>query len=72
MFGEPSYSIIVFFIFGIVLGILADIIVDNLHIFGNSLVKYYKLPFAYGWGFLAYLFAIIVSYVIEKAIVLVK
>jgi hypothetical protein len=72
IFGETSYSIIVFFISGIVLGILADIIVDNLHIFGNSLVTYYKLPFSYGWGFVAYLFAIIVSYGIEKAVGLVK
>ena len=42
----------------IVLGVLADIIIDKFHIFGDSLVEYYQQPYSYVWGFISYLVAL--------------
>ena len=43
----------------IVLGVVADIIIDKFHIFGDALVEYYQQPYSYVWGFLAYLAALV-------------
>jgi len=46
------------------LGYVADIIIDYYHFFGNSLVLYYKTAGAGLWGALAFVFAIIISYLL--------
>ena len=64
---DRSGQSITFFIFlAIILGILADVIIHNLHVFGNSLDQYYKQPLSYGWGFVSYLFALFITTIIIK------
>ena len=46
------------------LGYTIDIIIDKLKIFGNSLDLYYKIAGAGLWGALAFVFSIIISYLL--------
>jgi len=46
------------------LGFIVDIIIDKFKIFGNELDSYYKVAGAGLWGALAYVFSIIISYLI--------
>ena len=46
------------------LGYAIDIIIDKLKIFGNSLDLYYKVAGAGLWGALAFVFSIIISYLL--------
>jgi hypothetical protein len=48
------------------LGYSIDIIIDKLKIFGNDLDLYYKTAGAGLWGALAFVFSIIISYIIQK------
>ena len=48
------------------LGYAIDIMIDNLKIFGNSLDLYYKVAGAGLWGALAFVFSIIISYLIQN------
>jgi hypothetical protein len=48
------------------LGYVIDIIIDKLKIFGNDLNLYYKVAGAGLWGALAFVFSIIISYLIQK------
>jgi hypothetical protein len=77
MFGNflptTSMQTVWFFVMAIILGILADVVIDRFKVFGTSLNEYYSLPFSYMWGFLAYLFALIGSFIGYKiAIVLIR
>ena len=47
-----------FILLAILLGILADFVIDRMHIFGNNLEEWYKLKVAYMWGFISYLLAL--------------
>ena len=63
----PTYStklIIYFIISAFFLGYVTDYIINKLHVFGHALDEYYKIPYAYVWGMLAYAFSIIISYII--------
>lgn len=46
------------------LGYIIDIIIDKFKIFGNELDLYYKVAGAGLWGALAFVFSIIISYLI--------
>ena len=46
------------------LGYIIDIIIDKFKIFGNSLDLYYKVAGAGLWGALAFVFSIIISYLL--------
>lgn len=46
------------------LGYIIDIIIDNFKIFGSSLDLYYKVAGAGLWGALAFVFSIIISYLL--------
>jgi hypothetical protein len=48
------------------LGYAIDIMIDKLKIFGNSLDLYYKIAGAGLWGALAFVFSIIISYLIQN------
>jgi len=48
------------------LGYAIDIIIDKLKIFGNDLDLYYKVAGAGLWGALAFVFSIIISYLIQN------
>jgi hypothetical protein len=48
------------------LGYIIDIIIDKLKIFGNDLDLYYKVAGAGLWGALAFIFSIIISYIIQN------
>lgn len=48
------------------LGYVTDIIIDKLKIFGSSLKLYYKVAGAGLWGALAFVFSIIISYLIQN------
>jgi hypothetical protein len=48
------------------LGYVIDIIIDKLKIFGNSLNLYYKTAGAGLWGALAFIFSIIISYLLTN------
>jgi hypothetical protein len=58
------YSIIAFPI-----GFIADIVIDKLNIFGHSLDNYYRVAGVGLWGAIAYLFSILISYIIQKYLV---
>ena len=47
------------------LGYIADIFIDKFKIFGNELDLYYKVAGAGLWGALAFVFSIIISYLIS-------
>jgi len=47
------------------LGYVADIFIDKFKIFGNELDLYYKIAGAGFWGALAFVFSIIISYLIS-------
>ena len=47
------------------LGYIIDIIIDKFKIFGNDLDLYYKVAGAGLWGALAFIFSIIISYIIQ-------
>lgn len=47
-------------------GHLADIAIDKLKIFGNTLDDYYKEAGAGMWGAIAFIFSIVISYILEK------
>ena len=51
------------------LGYIIDIIIDKFKIFGNDLDLYYKVAGAGLWGALAFVFSIIISYIVQKIIV---
>ena len=51
------------------LGYAIDIIIDKLKIFGNDLDLYYKVAGAGLWGALAFVFSIIISYIIQNIFV---
>jgi hypothetical protein len=48
------------------LGYLIDILIDKLKIFGNTLDLYYKAAGAGLWGALAFVFSIIISYLLAN------
>jgi hypothetical protein len=48
------------------LGYVTDIIIDKLKIFGSSLNLYYKVAGVGLWGALAFVFSIIISYLIQN------
>ena len=48
------------------LGYVIDIIIDKFKIFGNDLDLYYKIAGAGLWGALAFVFSIIISYIIQN------
>ena len=50
------------------LGYIIDIIIDKFKIFGNELDLYYKTAGAGLWGALAFVFSIIISYLIQNII----
>ena len=58
-----------FILMAIILGIIADVVIDRYRIFGNSLNEYYSLSLSYMWGFLSYLFALIGAWIGYKLVV---
>jgi hypothetical protein len=48
------------------LGYVIDIIIDKFKIFGNELDLYYKVAGAGLWGAIAFVFSIIISYLIQN------
>lgn len=57
-----------FCIIAFVIGYIADIFIDKMHIFGNRLDEYYRKLGAGFWGATAFLFSILISYFIQKEI----
>ena len=51
--------------FSFVIGFIADIIIDKMNIFGNTLKPFYKMAGSGLWGGLAIAFSIIISYMIQ-------
>ena len=51
------------------LGYVIDIIINKYKIFGNELNLYYKVAGAGLWGALAFVFSIIISYLLQKIMV---
>ena len=58
-----------FSVIGYVVGYTLDVVIDKLKIFGNKLDKYYHLAGSGHWGAIAFVFAITMSYIIEKNII---
>lgn len=55
-----------FLIVGFPLAYIADIVIFKSKLFGNSLNNYYKLAGAGLWGAIAYLFSVIISFILQK------
>ena len=67
-FCVPSNNneLIKFILIAFPLGYVIDIMIDKFKIFGSSLNLYYKVAGAGLWGALAFVFSIIISYLIQK------
>lgn len=48
------------------LGYILDILIDTFSIFGNSLKPFYKIAGSGHWGALSFLFALVISYTLQK------
>ena len=59
-------ELIIFIFIAFLIGYVADIIIDRFKIFGNELELYYKTAGAGLWGALAFIFSIIISYLISN------
>lgn len=47
-------------------GYLIDVLIDKLNIFGSSLDPYYNIAGAGLWGAVAFIFSIVISFIIQK------
>ena len=56
-----KFCILAFFI-----GYIVDIIIDKLNIFGNTLKPFYKKAGSGFWGAFAFVFSIVISFIIQK------
>jgi hypothetical protein len=63
---DNNSDLIKFICIAFPLGYLIDILIDKFKIFGSSLNLYYKAAGAGLWGALAFVFSIIISYLIQK------
>jgi hypothetical protein len=63
------YSLGKFCVLAFIIGYILDIAIDKLKIFGNRLNTYYKALGAGLWGAIAFIFAIVISYFIQKTII---
>lgn len=61
-------QLLIYLIPAFLIGFLLDIAIDKLNIFGDSLKAYYKTEGAGLWGALAFIFSIVISYLIQKYI----
>ena len=59
-------QLIKFLVLAYPIGHFADIVIDKLKIFGNTLDDYYKEAGAGMWGAIAFIFSIVISYILEK------
>jgi hypothetical protein len=66
-FYTPSNNneLLKFILISFPLGYIIDIIIDKFKIFGNDLDLYYKIAGAGLWGAVAFVFSIIISYLIQ-------
>ena len=65
-----SFKKLVYFsVIGYAVGYILDVVIEKLEIFGDTLDKYYKTAGSGHWGAIAFVFAMTVSYIIEKNIV---
>tara|TARA_Y100000287_G_C14185679_1_gene337382 strand:- start:251 stop:703 length:453 start_codon:yes stop_codon:yes gene_type:complete len=55
-----------FCVLSFVLGFIIDILIDKVDLFGKTLRPYYKIAGSGLWGGLAFIFSIIISYIIQK------
>ena len=51
------------------IGFVVDIGIDKLKIFGKTLDPYYKIAGAGFWGAIAFIFSIIISYILQKYLI---
>ncbi len=59
-------ELIKFIFIAFLIGYAIDIMIDRFKIFGNELELYYKIAGAGLWGALAFIFSIIISYLISS------
>lgn len=65
LFFDVFENKILFTGFSFVTGYIADVIIDKLNIFGNTLKPYYKLAGSGLWGGIALAFSVVISYLIQ-------
>ena len=63
------YDLLKFCVLAFPIGFVVDIGIDKLKIFGKSLDPYYKVAGAGFWGAIAFVFSIIISYVLQKYLI---
>jgi len=66
---DNNNELIKFICIAFPLGYIIDVLIDKYKIFGNELNLYYKVAGAGLWGALAFIFSIIISYLIQKIMV---
>jgi ABC-type bacteriocin/lantibiotic exporter with double-glycine peptidase domain len=62
---KNNNDLLKFIVIAFPLGYVADVFIDKFNIFGNELDLYYKVAGAGLWGALAFVFSIIISYLIS-------
>lgn len=59
-------------VFAFILGYCVDFLIYKFNIFGTSLNNYYKIAGAGLWGALAFVFAIVITYILMKTIFVIS
>ena len=65
---ETWRELLSFVILAFPVGFIADIVIDKMKLFGPSLESYYEVAGSGLWGALAFVFSLVVSYVIYRAV----
>lgn len=63
---QNNSELLKFLLIAFPLGYIIDIIINKYHLFGNDLDLYYRVAGAGLWGSLAFLFSIIISYLLTS------
>ena len=62
-------SLFYFSLLGYGVGYMLDVIIDKMKIFGDSLDPYYEIAGSGHWGAIAFIFSVVLSYIIQKIII---
>lgn len=63
------YELLKYLLLAFPIGYIVDIGIDKFNIFGKTLVPYYKIAGAGFWGAMAFVFSIIISFLLQKYLI---
>ena len=63
------YELLKYLLLAFPIGYIVDMGIDKFNIFGKTLVPYYKIAGAGFWGAMAFVFSIIISFLLQKYLI---